>query len=84
MGMGKWVCHSTSDNDDNIHHNTSTSDNHRATSDNHRATSDNHRATSDNHRADSDDHNRPYAIVDKGVGDPAFADTLLVPKHSGV
>jgi hypothetical protein len=61
--MGKWVCHSTRDNDDNIHHNTSACHDHRATSDN---------------------HNRPYAIVDKGVGDPAFADTLLVPKHSGV
>jgi hypothetical protein len=70
MGMGKWVCHSTRDNDDNIHHNTSASHDHRATSDNHGAT--------------SDDHNRPYAITDKGVGDPAFADTLLVPKHSGV
>jgi hypothetical protein len=77
MGMGKWICHSTRDNDDNIHHNTSACHDHRATSDNHRATSDNHRAT-------SDDHNRPYAIVDKGVGDPAFADTLPFPKHSGV
>jgi hypothetical protein len=63
MGMGKWVCHSTRDNDDYIHHNSSTSHDHRAA---------------------SDDHNRPCAIADKGVGDPAFADTLLVPKHSGV
>jgi Golgi nucleoside diphosphatase len=71
MGMGKWVCHSTRDNDDNIHHNTSASHDHRA--------------TSDNHRAASDDHNCPCALaVVEGVGDPAFADTLLVPKHSGV
>jgi hypothetical protein len=63
MGMGKWVCHSTRDNDDYIHH---------------------HTPTGHDHHAASDDHNHPYAIADKGVGDPAFADTLLVPKHSGV
>ena len=52
MGMGKWVCHSTRDNDDYIHHHTPTSHDHHA--------------ASDDNGAFCDDHNRPFVLTGKG------------------